>query len=86
MKSREKSAYDQIILAKELRVEPKPYIYVVSIRQGKFYKANNTYRNEHIHSYSKTSLLQTLHFDNLNYKCDSILHYLVRKFHQLKNY
>lgn len=75
-----------IILANELGV----FIFILFLLDRvKIYKAikvSNIYRNVHILSYRKTSLFQTLHFDSLNYKCDSLLHYLLRTFYQRQNY
>lgn len=34
----------------------------------------------HALSYSKTSLFQMLHFGDLKYKCDPIMHYLLKSF------
>lgn len=43
-------------------------------------KAKKLYRRVHALSYSKTSLFQMLLFGDLKYKCDSILHCLLKSF------
>lgn len=68
---------------------PYTFIFILflldKVQICKDMKAKKMDRNVHVLSYSKTSLFQTLYFDDLKYKCDSVLLYLLKKVSQLKN-